>query len=133
VLHWRIGATNKKKVDPATKGIPLAYIDARDVMKRLDEVVGMDGWQCNYILGGNGAVCNIGLLIKDEWIWKADGAGETDVEGAKGALSDAFKRAAVRFGVGRYLYYLPNDWVDLYEFGKFDIPKLPKWAIPKEE
>ena len=35
-IHWRVGARTKDK----SKGIPLAYIDARDVMERLDEVLG---------------------------------------------------------------------------------------------
>jgi hypothetical protein len=44
---------------------------------------------------------------------KADGAGDTDVEPEKGALSDAFKRAAVRWGIGRYLYGIGPVWVSL--------------------
>ena len=130
VIHWRIGATNGDK----TKGIALAYVDARDVMKRLDEVCGIDGWQCKYVLDGNIAVCELSLRINGEWIVKADGAGETDVEGEKGKLSDALKRAAVRFGVGRYLYYLPNEWVPIKPAGKshkiVSPPSLPSWAKP---
>lgn len=50
-------------------------------------------------------VCEIGIFDGDsQWIWKADGADESDIEGTKGALSDSFKRAAVSWGVGRYLY-----------------------------
>jgi hypothetical protein len=39
------------------------------------------------------------------WISRCDGADDTNIEGAKGGLSDAFKRAAVKFGIGRYLYH----------------------------
>lgn len=124
-IEWRVGPTNKSRNggDPATKGVALAYIDARTVMDRLDSVCGIDGWQCNYTAGVNGSiVCNIGIRvghqISGEWVWKADGAGATDMEAEKGALSDAFKRAAVRFGVGRYLYDLDSPWVEL-EGGKF--------------
>ena len=130
VIHWRVGATTKEK----DKGIALAYIDARDVMKRLDEVMGIDGWQCKYQVEGNVAVCELSLKINGEWITKSDGAGETDYEGEKGKLSDAFKRAAVRFGVGRYLYYLPNEWVQIKPAGKsykiVSPPNLPTWAKP---
>ncbi len=132
VIHWRVGATNREK----TKGIALAYVDARDVMKRLDMVLGAN-WQCRYSHNGpQGTICDIGIKLDGEWVWRADGAGETDYEGTKGGMSDAFKRAAVRWGVGRYLYYLPNEWVDLAPGGKkFANPKssafnLPKWAIP---
>jgi hypothetical protein len=134
VLHWRLGATNKRKIDPPTKGIPLAYIDARDVMKRLDDVLGIEGWQCNYNeSSSNIMICNLGIKIGDDWIWKADGAGLTDVEGEKGALSDSLKRAAVRHGIGRYLYYLKAQWVDLDQQGKFTIPALPKWATAEDK
>jgi len=97
----------------------LAYIDARTVMDRLDAVCGADGWQCNYTPGmSNSIVCNIAVKIGDEWVWKADGAGATDYEGEKGALSDAFKRAAVKWGIGRYLYELEAPWVEVEAKGK---------------
>jgi hypothetical protein len=63
-------------------------------------------------------VCNIGIRIAGEWIWKADGAGQTDMEADKGALSDAFKRAAVRWGVGRYLYDMKAPWLPIEQQGK---------------
>lgn len=114
-IEWRIGSTNGDK----TKGLALCYIDARAVMDRLDSVCGPDGWQCNYSAApGNAIICNLGLLLAGDWIWKADGAGATDVEGEKGMLSDALKRAAVRWGVGRYLYDLKSPWVELEPAGR---------------
>jgi len=145
-VHWRIGSTNIKKVKretgdqnaKPTKGIPLAYIDARDVMRRLDKVCGPENWQCRYPMAG---CCDIGIKMplpsnitdvapRFEWVWKANGAGETAVEGTKGQYSDAFKRAAVLWGIGQYLYDIPNTWVDLGDWGKFEAPKLPQWATP---
>lgn len=138
-IHWRVGATNKQK----TSCIPLAYIDARDVMKRLDDVVSPYRWQCNYTNVNHGIICNLGILHPErwgnemaaepqDWIWKADGAGATQVEGEKGAFSDALKRAGVRWGIGRYLYYLPTVWVPLKD-GRYieSPPKLPSWAYPR--
>lgn len=114
-IDWRVGSVTKDK----TKGMALAYMDARAVMDRLDGVCGPDGWQCNYLVTGPLAVCNIGVRMpSSEWIWKADGAGATDVEGEKGMLSDALKRAAVRWGVGRYLYEMKSPWVELKD-GRF--------------
>ena len=111
-IDWRIGSTTKDK----TKGMALAYMDARAVMDRLDGVCGPGGWQCNYVVTGPIAVCNLGVQMPNgEWIWKADGAGATDVEGEKGMLSDALKRAAVRWGFGRYLYEMKAPWVELEE------------------
>ena len=114
-IDWRIGSTNQDK----SKGMALAYLDARCVMDRLDSVCGPGNWQCNYLFGsGTSTVCNLGILMDGSWIWKADGAGATDVEGEKGALSDALKRAAVRFGVGRYLYELKSPWVAITPMGR---------------
>lgn len=115
-IDWRVGSTSGDK----SKGLALAYIDARVCMDRLDSVCGPDGWQCNYVFGnGSLVVCNLGILMPPgNWLWKADGAGATDVEGEKGSCSDALKRAAVRFGIGRYLYELSSPWVALTQMGK---------------
>lgn len=113
-VHYRVGATNGDK----TKGLALAYIDARDVMDRLDAVCGPENWQRRYAHVGDVTVCEVGILIGDKWIWKADGAGKTDVEAEKGILSDAFKRAAVNWGVGRYLYDSEANWVDIEQRGR---------------
>ena len=113
-VDWRIGSTNADK----TKGMALAYIDSRTVMERLDEVCGIGGWQCDYPHAGTKTSCQIGIKIGDEWVWKGDGAGDTDFEGSKGAFSDAFKRAAVKWGVGRYLYDLKAPWVAIEQKGR---------------
>jgi hypothetical protein len=131
IIHWRVGSTNAKKLGckpwEATKGIALAYIDARDVMKRLDQVCG-DSWQVKYPFKG---CCEIGIKVDNEWLWRSNVAGETQVEGEKGQGSDSFKRAAVLWGVGRYLYYLPNVWCDLKNGKISTTPTLPAWALPR--
>ena len=121
-VSWRVGSTTQDK----SKGMALAYIDSRDVMQRLDEVCTPAGWQCLYPHVAGKTVCNIGIKIGDEWVWKADGAGDTDVEAEKGALSDAFKRAAVKWGVGRYLYDIKSPWVAIEPAGR-------SYAITKPE
>lgn len=126
-IDWRVGSTNADK----TKGMALAYVDARTVADRLDGVCGMDGWQNKYSAGVNGSiVCDLGIRVPSgDWVWKADGAGASDVEGEKGALSDAFKRAAVRFGIARYLYDLKAPWVTLEAKGRSHI--IPEAEIKK--
>lgn len=120
LVSWRIGSTKADK----TAGLALAYIDARDVMERLDEVCGPQNWQCRYSHANSKTICDIGIKCNAddptkvaEWIWKADGAGDSDVEAEKGALSDAFKRAAVRWGIGRYLYHIKSSWVEIEKKG----------------
>lgn len=110
-VSWRVGSTTKDKA----KGMALAYIDARDVMARLDEVCSPGGWQARYPFAG---CCEIGINCPEAgWVWKANGAGVTDVEAEKGQFSDAFKRAAVLWGIGRYLYDLSSPWVALVPAG----------------
>lgn len=126
-IHWRVGATNRDK----TKGIALAYIDARDLMDRLDQTVGTENWQNKY--DGNG-LCGIGIKTPEgEWVWKWNAAGETKVEAEKGQASDSFKRAGVLWGVARYLYGLPNVWCRLDNGRLAETPELPNWALPGEQ
>jgi hypothetical protein len=114
-ISWRVGSTAADK----KKGLAFGYIDARDVMERLDEVCGPENWQNTYTIAGTAIVCNIGIREPGgDWVWKSDGAGATDVEAEKGMMSDAFKRAAVRFGIGRYLYDIPATWVAIEPMGK---------------
>lgn len=126
IIHWRVGSDNRpnkreriSKTNIATKGMALAYIDARDAAERLDQVVGPENWQDRYVDAGNGATCcEVGIRVDGEWVWKSDGAGQTNMEGEKGQFSDAFKRACVRWGIGRYLYDVDAPWVPLDEYGK---------------
>ena len=110
-VSWRAQSVSTKNPD-APKAMALAYIDARDVMRRLDEVCGPAGWQCDYPHATNKTICRIGVKVDGEWIWKSNGAGDTDIEAEKGAISDAFKRAAVLWGIGRYLYDLKTPWAE---------------------
>lgn len=106
-VQWRVGNASADK----KKGNALGYIDARLVMERLDEVVGNHNWESHTRKDDNTYFC----ALKVGGITKTDGAGATDFEGEKGGSSDAFKRAAVSFGIGRYLYELSdyNTWVEL--------------------
>lgn len=106
-VSWR---AQSMKQD-GTAALALAYIDARDVMNRLDDVCGPGGWQDRYEVHGPKTICYLSVRVDGEWVTKADGAGDTDVEAEKGSISDAFKRAAVKWGIGRYLYDLDAPWV----------------------
>lgn len=119
LISWRVGSTTQDK----TRGMALAYIDARDVMDRLDDVCGPSGWQATYPHAGQKTVCSIGILCGEHWVWKSNGAGDSDIEAEKGALSDAFKRAAVLWGVGRYLYSMPSPWVEIETRGRSSVIK----------
>lgn len=119
-VHWRAQTVSER--NGAYKALALAYLDARDVQDRLDGVCSPENWQDSYLETVKGRIiCTLQVRVDGEWISKSDGAGDTDVEGEKGALSDALKRAAVKWGIGRYLYSMPNVWVpcEVNQNGKF--------------
>ncbi len=111
-VKWRVGSVSKNK----DKALPLAYIDARTVMERLDAAVGAEFWQDRYEFHGDTVVCYLSIWFGDKWITKADGAGDSAVEKEKGAISDAFKRASVKWGMGRELYAIKCRWMPINEY-----------------
>ncbi|MEL0098547.1 MAG: Rad52/Rad22 family DNA repair protein [Opitutae bacterium] len=124
-IHWRVGSTTKD----GKRGMALAYLDARDVMDRLDKVCG-SSWSDSYTELSGRIVCAITI----DGVTRCDGAGDTAVEAEKGGLSDAFKRSAVKWGVGRYLYRIPTEWVALNEKRQIMAPPtLPHWALPSDD
>jgi hypothetical protein len=146
-IEWRI-QTAGKKANGEIWGKGLAYLTSRAVMDRLDEVCGPECWQFDVVHTSGGFIGKIGIRVRDEWIWKSDGADETNIEAIKGGISGAFKRAAVHWGIGRYLYNLKEYYVEVSERGvkyqpadkkgkypafKWNPPKLPDWALPEEE
>ena len=135
-VEWKPGATTRDK----TKGLAMAYISSRAVQDRLDEVCGPDGWRNEFRQAPEGGVlCGISIRVvredgTPEWITKWDGAENTDVEAVKGGLSGAMKRAAVQWGIGRYLYRMPQQWVRLDERGRFaETPRIPGTLLPSRE
>lgn len=147
-IEWRIQSSGFKK-DGTPWGKVLAYVTNRAIMERLDAVCGPDKWINEFRpLHTNGILCGISLLIDGEWITKWDGAELTDIEPVKGGLSNAMKRAAVQWGIGRYLYDLGDSWAIFTdkqgqykskisdksgkeEWHSWDPPALPDWALPK--
>ena len=121
-----------------TRALALAYLDARAVQDRLDEVLGVEGWQDEYqTLAEGSVVCKLQCLLGDRWVTKMDvGSLSEQPDGGdrvKAAFSDALKRAAVKFGIGRYLYRLPAQWADYDPVKKQFVrtPDLPAFAQPK--
>ncbi|APW63426.1 Rad52/Rad22 family DNA repair protein [Paludisphaera borealis] len=90
-------------------GRDFQYITARMVMNRLDEVLGPVNWWDDYTPIENAIVCRLTVRLPDgTTLTKCDAGGFTTTldtsDFEKSGFSDAFKRAAVKFGVGRYLY-----------------------------
>lgn len=127
----------KPAVVTGGRALALAYVDARSIQDRLDDVLGVANWQNEYEVLPDGCVmCRLRCRIGGEWLTKVDvGApSEQPDEGdrRKAAFSDSLKRAAVMFGIGRYLYRLPAQWAD-YDTKKKQFvkkPGLPREALP---
>lgn len=129
----------KPQTAKGNRALAVAYIDARCVMERLDAVVGVAGWQDSYmVLDDGNVVCKLSVNVAGEWVTKEDVGGPSDQKDVgdkrKASFSDALKRAAVKFGIGRYLYSLPHQWCDYDEQRRQFVktPSLPAWALPKK-
>lgn len=103
-FKWKIQSFIKDKNKIPVKVTCVAYIDARDVMNILDEVCGAENWQTDYQFIKNSIYCSISIKINNEWIKKTDAGAPSETEADKGEASDALKRAAVQWGIGRFLY-----------------------------
>lgn len=112
--QWRVQSFSKNK--PSCSCV--AYIDARDVMDLLDEVVGAENWQDKYEVVNGQLFCGIGINTELGWVWKWDTGTESQTEKEKGIVSDSFKRAAVKWGIGRFLYNLEIKYIDANEVNK---------------
>ena len=89
----------------------LAYVDARYVQDRLDDVIGAENWSNDFQVIDNTLFCSITVVFPDgKVVTKTDCGTESNVEKEKGEASDAFKRSAVMLGIGRDLYDLPNHY-----------------------
>lgn len=118
-----------------TAALPANYIDARSVSRRLDKVVGPLNWQRDHKEIKGVIYAGIGIYNEtaDSWVWKWDSGAESNMEKEKGEASDSFKRAAVNWGIGRFLYELPNIWVDgNTKSGKFRFDKADLKAYRKQ-
>jgi len=146
---------------PGSRGSVLVYIDARVVAARLNSVVGAENWSDSYSTvlledtrdyalddegktvskpsyDGNyrydhvthkygGIKCDLTIL----GLTKSDIGAPSSADQLKGATSDALKRAAVKFGVGAYLYDLKGlKGAKIERNVVVEPPEMPDWALP---
>lgn len=117
-FKWKIQSFNKDK----TKASCVAYIDARDVMDILDSVVWQWNWQDDYKKRWDEMMWWIWINIEWNWVWKWDTWNrliETEYNKDivwKAQVSDSFKRAWVKWGIGRFLYNQNILWVNINQY-----------------
>jgi hypothetical protein len=114
------------------KCLAIAFVDPRRYQERLDDVVGIANWSVEYRSIGEstqvekpnapsvtrGAVVarisvfdpDTGRTIVREEVGEFDGTGMAMYPTAS---AQAFKRACVTLGLGRYLYDLPQTWAQV--------------------
>jgi hypothetical protein len=140
VVQWRV----TDRSDDGTRGLMLPYADPRAYGDRLNDLFTPAGWSRKYTVQASAPVqrskgrpaakilvtCEVTIAC----IGTNSGTGEewSDRENAlTGAEAQAFKRALSCFGLGRYLYDIDGEWVDLDRNGlPTKIPRLPRWANP---
>lgn len=112
----------------------LPYVQGQTIQKRLDDILGVywkDDYESITVKGKEAIRGYLSIKVGDEWITRTDAAELSDIESVKGGHTNAFKRAAVKFGIGRFLHNVEPKWVrlspkrlsasDIYVSGKFKI------------
>lgn len=154
-IEWRVARAGiNKRNEPFC--MVLAYITARAIANRLDDVVGPANW-CNTPMTVTEMRVNvyavqvgISINVEGQWVTKYDVSEPTQIEPAKGGFSGAMKRAGSQWGIGRYLYHLSETFAETSETGGkgweyarlpekqgggnyyWKQPQLPAWALPPE-
>lgn len=95
--------------------VVLLYKDARVDQTILDETVGAMNWKKSYDIIDGQLFCTISIWDKEkgQWVSKQDVGVESNTEAEKGRASDAQKRAAFAWGIGRELYSAPFIWIPI--------------------
>lgn len=158
-IEWRVQQAGEKGGRFWCLVVP--YVTNRAIQQRLDEVCGPENWRNEFLPGPDGGVlCGLSIRVTVqttnlttgetieswEWVCKFDGAENPTMQGGevKGGISNAMKRAAVQWQIGRYLYALEETFAIVNERGRFrgktkdqktfrwDPPELPEWALPPQ-
>lgn len=161
-LEWRVQSEGVSESSEKPWAHVLAYVTSRAVQNRLDSVCGKGGWTSEIRkLDGGAYTCRLSIWVESvdkdngqviqgtgRWVTKEDGADETNIEATKGGISGAVKRAAVQWGIGRYLYDFGESWAMFGDKGscKFSFkdaknkqtyywnpPAIPAWALPENQ
>lgn len=130
-LKWRVQSAVPKAQPTHVQMI--AYVDARDVAAHLDNIVGAENWSDKYEDIKGNLFCSIGILCASGWVWKSDCGTESKTEKEKGESSDAFKRAAVKWGVNRDAYRVGMVKLKCKQYGNQYYPCDEKGTFIKGE
>jgi len=104
-IEWVIIQSGGFKSNNADVWVLVApYVRNKTIQDRLDVVMGPENWRNEFVKWGeSGVLCGLSLRVNNEWITKYDGSSETEIEAVKGGFTSSMKRAAMQWGIGRYL------------------------------
>lgn len=108
---------SRVQVTSANSALVVYYIDARHVSERLNQLIPghwSDAYETIAIGEQHGVQCTLFATVDDHTARVCDigtKQANDDMGGLKAMYSDAFKRAAVKFGIGVSLYAQPTTWV----------------------
>lgn len=132
-LKWKPIGLSKDR----TRARVAPFLSNRAIMDRLDEVCGPENWQNEFKPGpAGGVLCGISIRVTrdgapPEWITKWDGAENTDIQPVKGGMTASMRRAAVQWGIGRYIYRMPTIWAAVDREGRIvERPEVPNEFEP---
>jgi hypothetical protein len=143
-IKWRVTHTNRD----GNRGAVIAFADPRAYTDRLNQLFTPTGWTRTFdvstissltrmkkdkLIQTGKVLVTCTLMITELGRHAGSGEGWADEENAlTAAEAQSFKRSCVCFGLGRYLYRLPEIWVPLNEHRQpFEFPSLPQWALPR--
>lgn len=92
------------------------HVDLRTVLNRLDSLVPMQ-YEVNVEQQGEIFIVNLKVLgVSRSGVSGLNDKNDEDFDRVAASFSIGLKRAAVQFGIGRYLYELPEMWGEVYSF-----------------
>jgi hypothetical protein len=145
-VKWLVAATSRD----GCKGRVTPYADPRAYTDRLNHVLTASGWTREYTVHTLSPITRmkkdkliqtgkvlVTCVVSIPGVGSHSGSGEEwadDENAMTSAEAQAFKRACVCFGLGRYFYNFAETWVDLDEYKHpREIPALPSWALSESE
>jgi len=93
-----------------TRALATPHADMRAYFVRLDKICGVENWSHTITLSERGAVCALTIFGVTKSATGDYPTDRSDENAATSAEAQAFKRACAAFGLGRYLYSLPQIW-----------------------
>lgn len=106
-VYWKPGSVSKE----GGKALALPYATLRAYQQRLDTICGLD-WSVSYTPWGDRIICHLTISgITRSSTGEPDSQAERSEIAGTSAEAQAFKRACSMFGLGRYLYHMPNLWM----------------------